>query len=99
MINLVKLNFDPNLEANKARFLRAQTEPLAAEEFLTLKMFSVKNGNSKVHHVVLQGEWGYCSCPDFEFRGSRKKLPCKHLFYVHIQGLGAQIKAVAQPAV
>lgn len=98
MIELVKLNFDSGLEENQARLRRARVEPLGAEPYLTLNMLSVSNGGGRSYTVALIGDMGYCSCPDFKYRGSREGLPCKHLFYVHIHGLGMPVrKEVAQP--
>jgi len=71
---------------DKERILRIKRAKSERFEIKPVKDgFSVKNENGKEYFVKIDGNKGFCTCPDFQKRGRKRKIPCKHLYRVYFE--------------
>lgn len=79
-VEKVSLIFAALDKQRQARLNRALSEKYAIEDSDTPDTYLIKNGSGRVFVTALTGDWGYCSCEDFQFRGAKAGMPCKHLY-------------------
>jgi predicted nucleic acid-binding Zn finger protein len=83
----IKLNFDATGSTERAqRILRAYEEQYG---FIHLDNgnWSCQNSQGKVYqlYIDISKSMGYCECADFQSRGLKDKMPCKHLYGYLVQ--------------
>ena len=63
-----------------SRLTRVATEPFNIQRSNDSGLLFVTNGTNKTYEVWLQdGEPISCTCPDYQYRGSKIGKPCKHM--------------------